>query len=494
MAAGSERTRPARRARCRAPATPRPPQLFIPRPRLDDVPRHGADDAGDPDGRARRLGQDGRGGRVVASACSRAADRCSVTWTRGDQPRPIAAQVEAMRSPEHARRSRGRRHRRRPPAGATRPRDAARRHPVRRSGLGATAADRAARARPGADLGRPRRRRPRAARRRSPLRRGRGRRPGARAPPGRRARTTSLPSLEQADGWAAALVLGSRALAGSADIADARASLAATRQPVLDYLLHEVFETLPGDLTQVLLSDLPAGAGHRRRGRPALRPTGRARRPRPGRGRRSPGDRLTGTARRGLGGLALPPAAARPAAPTYRADRAGLVRRRARPPPSDRGVRRPPRRRARDPARRADRRPRPAAAGAARVRLRADQPASVRGAGRRVLAVDPARHPVAAPRPAGRAGDRAARPGPGSTPPRRPPTGCSPSTPAASHDPVLPRHRGPAGPCWRCGRPGSAGARPGRHWIAPRGCSAAVTTPRSAPTTSPGCHRSRRPG
>src|SRR6478735_5884820 len=60
--------------------------------------------------------------------------------------------------------------------------------------------------------------------------------------------------LEQADGWAAALVLGSRALAGSADIADARASLAATRQPVLDYLLHEVFETLPDDLAQVLLT------------------------------------------------------------------------------------------------------------------------------------------------------------------------------------------------------------------------------------------------
>jgi ATP/maltotriose-dependent transcriptional regulator MalT len=60
--------------------------------------------------------------------------------------------------------------------------------------------------------------------------------------------------LEQADGWAAALVLGSRALAGSADIADARASLVATRQPVLDYLLHEVFETLPADLAQVLLA------------------------------------------------------------------------------------------------------------------------------------------------------------------------------------------------------------------------------------------------
>ncbi|KQW47554.1 hypothetical protein ASC77_13985 [Nocardioides sp. Root1257] len=60
--------------------------------------------------------------------------------------------------------------------------------------------------------------------------------------------------LEQADGWAAALVLGSRALAGSSDTADARAALAATRQPVLDYLLHELYETLPPDLTRVLLT------------------------------------------------------------------------------------------------------------------------------------------------------------------------------------------------------------------------------------------------
>src|SRR6478735_2431479 len=60
--------------------------------------------------------------------------------------------------------------------------------------------------------------------------------------------------LEQATGWAAALVLGSRALAGSANVADARASLAATRQPVLDYLLHEVFESLPPDLALVLLT------------------------------------------------------------------------------------------------------------------------------------------------------------------------------------------------------------------------------------------------
>ena len=60
--------------------------------------------------------------------------------------------------------------------------------------------------------------------------------------------------LEQADGWAAALVLGSRALAVSANGADARAALAATRQPVLDYLLHEVFAGLPDDLARVLLT------------------------------------------------------------------------------------------------------------------------------------------------------------------------------------------------------------------------------------------------
>ncbi|WP_028643707.1 LuxR C-terminal-related transcriptional regulator [Nocardioides sp. URHA0020] len=59
--------------------------------------------------------------------------------------------------------------------------------------------------------------------------------------------------LEQAAGWAAALVLGSQALAGSADVADARACLAATRQPVLDYVLHEVFEELTPELARVLL-------------------------------------------------------------------------------------------------------------------------------------------------------------------------------------------------------------------------------------------------
>lgn len=60
--------------------------------------------------------------------------------------------------------------------------------------------------------------------------------------------------LEQGDGWAAALVLGSRALRVAGDPADARAALAATRRPLLDYLMHEVFESLPPDLVRVLLT------------------------------------------------------------------------------------------------------------------------------------------------------------------------------------------------------------------------------------------------
>ena len=60
--------------------------------------------------------------------------------------------------------------------------------------------------------------------------------------------------LEQGDGWAAALVLGSRALRAAGDSSNARAALAATRRPALDYLLHEVFETLPADLVRVLLT------------------------------------------------------------------------------------------------------------------------------------------------------------------------------------------------------------------------------------------------
>lgn len=60
--------------------------------------------------------------------------------------------------------------------------------------------------------------------------------------------------LEQSRGWAVALVLGSRALRASGAPADARASLAGTRRPLLDYLLHEVFESLTADLVRVLLT------------------------------------------------------------------------------------------------------------------------------------------------------------------------------------------------------------------------------------------------
>ncbi len=60
--------------------------------------------------------------------------------------------------------------------------------------------------------------------------------------------------LDQSDGWAAALVLGSRALRVSGNTADARASLASTRQPVLDYLLREVFEALPPERARILLT------------------------------------------------------------------------------------------------------------------------------------------------------------------------------------------------------------------------------------------------
>ena len=145
------------------------------------------------------------------------------------------------------------------------------------------------------------------------------------APPDRRARTTWPPCSSRPTGWAAALVLGSRALAGSANVADARASLAATRQPVLDYLLHEVFESLPADLTQVLLTtcqqaQVNADEAVLLSGLPR-----RARAPGPGGGRRAPGDRLPRRSGSRVGGMALPPAAPRPAAPTYRArpDRTG---------------------------------------------------------------------------------------------------------------------------------------------------------------------------
>jgi ATP/maltotriose-dependent transcriptional regulator MalT len=49
----------------------------------------------------------------------------------------------------------------------------------------------------------------------------------------------------RADGWAAALVLGARSLAAAPDRAAARTALTHTEQPVLDYLLGEVFATMP---------------------------------------------------------------------------------------------------------------------------------------------------------------------------------------------------------------------------------------------------------
>jgi ATP/maltotriose-dependent transcriptional regulator MalT len=56
----------------------------------------------------------------------------------------------------------------------------------------------------------------------------------------------------RADGWAAALVLGARSLAAAPDRAAARAALAHTEQPVLDYLLGEVFATMPAACRHVL--------------------------------------------------------------------------------------------------------------------------------------------------------------------------------------------------------------------------------------------------
>ena len=57
----------------------------------------------------------------------------------------------------------------------------------------------------------------------------------------------------RAQGWAAALVLGARTLSGARDRARAREALAQTEQPVLDYLLNEVFATLPASTRHVLL-------------------------------------------------------------------------------------------------------------------------------------------------------------------------------------------------------------------------------------------------
>ncbi len=57
----------------------------------------------------------------------------------------------------------------------------------------------------------------------------------------------------RADGWAAAVILGAHALASAADRDTARAALIATDQPVLDYLLDEVFSSLPAATRHVLL-------------------------------------------------------------------------------------------------------------------------------------------------------------------------------------------------------------------------------------------------
>jgi ATP/maltotriose-dependent transcriptional regulator MalT len=57
----------------------------------------------------------------------------------------------------------------------------------------------------------------------------------------------------RAQGWAAALVLGARTLAGATDRRRAREALTLTEQPVLDYLLGEVFTTLPAATRHVLL-------------------------------------------------------------------------------------------------------------------------------------------------------------------------------------------------------------------------------------------------
>ena len=57
----------------------------------------------------------------------------------------------------------------------------------------------------------------------------------------------------RAQGWAAALVLGARTLAAAVDRSAARAEFAHTERPVLDYLLGEVFLTLPAATRHLLL-------------------------------------------------------------------------------------------------------------------------------------------------------------------------------------------------------------------------------------------------
>jgi LuxR family transcriptional regulator, maltose regulon positive regulatory protein len=57
----------------------------------------------------------------------------------------------------------------------------------------------------------------------------------------------------RAQGWAAALVLGARTLAAAVDRSAARAKFTHTERPVLDYLLGEVFLTLPAATRHLLL-------------------------------------------------------------------------------------------------------------------------------------------------------------------------------------------------------------------------------------------------
>jgi DNA-binding CsgD family transcriptional regulator len=57
----------------------------------------------------------------------------------------------------------------------------------------------------------------------------------------------------RADGWAAALVLGARAISSAGGQQQVREGLSQTERPVLDYLLGEVFSTLPAMVRHVLL-------------------------------------------------------------------------------------------------------------------------------------------------------------------------------------------------------------------------------------------------
>src|SRR6478735_4115779 len=234
-----------------ASATPRPPELFVPRHRLDDfldaVPTTPVN---------LMVAPAGSGKTAAAAAWSERVGRgplpLSVAWTRGDHTAAIASQVEAMRCPEQPNGPQvvviddvqllSEESRELLAAILTADPESVRllligRHEPDLVPISAALAG-AVRALSVDDL----------------------RFADAEAADLVRAHHPSADPddvaavLEQADGWAAALVLGSRALSGSADIADARAALAATRQPVLDYLLHEVFETLPPDLVRVLLS------------------------------------------------------------------------------------------------------------------------------------------------------------------------------------------------------------------------------------------------